>query len=920
MLIDESGSQSADSVKAEVNAASLLAQAELSNQSSFMVAGFASSNGKGQSAFVQYCPFITLSNYAARERASACAERAHRRSPKEGDDTDHAAALDFAVGQLADAPKGTARVVFLLTDGNLNVCDSPQYGRTCKARNREAKRQLDQRILPAARRAEIAIWPLGFGPVTRRDGLETFAQGGASGNEQCKGAKGTQPHAVVVGDSETILNVLLDLLASARCAQAGPPDGGLLEGGKTVSLEVKLPSIATDGAISVTKLDPRFTVEYFDPDGDEAIDRGEVDGQTFSRSGQNGQVEALRIENPKPGTWTVKVTAPAGRPAQRVLARAVWSGALQASIRISPVLPKPGQRVTVELYLITRYGVIRDPAELKGIVASAQVSGDFGSQTIALNDAGKDGDTMAGDGTFSGPFTMPGGKVGCFEVTGLIASPGVAADRRLYSLCSSKGSLSAIFELAVPKTVHGGDAVTGTIDFDNELGPQPLRLVVNELSNGAQVSVTPASFAVAQGATERKFELRIASGSPIGDLSGRLQLVACLGSSHRKPHWSGGDLAAAFEVDEALVAVRAVAVGDVAGEREREGVPVAVVGVLDDELADRQEMTFDAVQIAGVGRCRDELDVVGVGVGADVGGPVGAEVVLDPVDPKPLGVAVADLLEEREVVAAAPAWAQPNPEAVTMHVVGTEDVADAVRAGVGRALTLGPRSSRPARPGGRTQADRAHLIKRDHDPVLGRPSVERQDLGGLGLVVGVRAGLPRPCALKRQPGRREDPAEMRGRDLDDLLLTQVARQAPQRPARRRDPHAVGTGTGHRDDPSTLLGGDPARTPAPRLRVQRAKPPLVERRDDLAHMRLVGPDQRRDLRRAHPGRRRPTDQRALTLGLRRRLTRQPLESVALLGQQITHEHRRGTHRHLQDRDASLFAVRRRFPADRYETGH
>lgn len=525
ILIDESGSLSADSVKAEVNAASLLAQAELSNQSSLMVAGFASSNGKGQSAFVQYCPFIALTNYAARERAAACAERAHRRSPKEGDDTDHAAALDFAVGQLADAPKGTARVVFLLTDGNLNVCDSPQYGRRCNARNREAKRQLDQRILPSARRTGIAIWPLGFGADARRDGLESFAKGGASGNEQCEGAKGAQPRAVVVGDSTRILDVLLDLLASARCARVGPPDGGVVKPGETVSLKVKLPSIATDGAISVTKLDPRFTVEYFDPDGNEAIDRGEVDGQTFARSGQNGQVEALRIENPKPGTWTVKVTAPKTRPAQRVLARVVWSGALQASIRISPVLPKPGQRVTVELHLITRYGVIRDPSELKGIVASAQVTGDFGSQTISLNDAGKDGDAKAADGTFSGPFTMPSGKVDCFEVTGQIASPGIAADRRLYSLCSSEGSLSAIFRLDVPKGVHAGDAVPGVIEFDNQLGPRRFRLVVDELSEGAQVSVSPASFTVAQGASERKFELRIAKGSPLGDLSGRLQLV-----------------------------------------------------------------------------------------------------------------------------------------------------------------------------------------------------------------------------------------------------------------------------------------------------------------------------------------------------------------------------------------------------------
>jgi hypothetical protein len=57
--------------------------------------------------------------------------------------------------------------------------------------------------------------------------------------------------------------------------------------------------------------------------------------------------------------------------------------------------------------------------------------------------------------------------------------------------------------------------------------------------------------------------------------------------SHREPHRSGGDLASAFEVDEAFVAVRAVAVGDVAGQRVRERVPVEVIGVLDDELADR---------------------------------------------------------------------------------------------------------------------------------------------------------------------------------------------------------------------------------------------------------------------------------------------------------------------------------------------
>ena len=71
---------------------------------------------------------------------------------------------------------------------------------------------------------------------------------------------------------------------------------------------------------------------------------------------------------------------------------------------------------------------------------------------------------------------------------------------------------------------------------------------------------------------------------------------------------SGGDAVAVLGGDEAAVAVFAVAVADVAGERERKGVPVDVVGVGDDELADRREVAFDGVQIAGVGRGRDELD------------------------------------------------------------------------------------------------------------------------------------------------------------------------------------------------------------------------------------------------------------------------------------------------------------------------
>jgi hypothetical protein len=247
-------------------------------------------------------------------------------------------------------------------------------------------------------------------------------------------------------------------------------------------------------------------------------------------------------------------------------------------------------------------------------------------------------------------------------------------------------------------------------------------------------------------------------------------------------------------------------------------------------------------------------------------------------------------------------------------------VAGAVTRVEGRAPTLGALARRPPRTGRRAQADRPHLVEADHDAVIGRLGVERQDARGLGFVVGVGAGLPGPRALKRQAGRGEDPPEVRRRNFDDRLLAQVAREALERPARRGNPERVGTGTGHRDDPSALLVGDPAGSPAPQLRVQRAEPPLVERVNDLAHVRLVGAHERGDLLRAHPRRRRPHDQRALALDLRRRLAREPLEPIALLGQQLPDEHRRRTHHHLQTRDASQFAGHRRFPVNRYETGH
>jgi hypothetical protein len=105
---------------------------------------------------------------------------------------------------------------------------------------------------------------------------------------------------------------------------------------------------------------------------------------------------------------------------------------------------------------------------------------------------------------------------------------------------------------------------------------------------------------------------------------------------HRELHRSGGDHELAL--GDAAVAVGAVAVPDVGGECVRERVPVEVVGVVDDELGDWPEVRLDPGEVAGVGGQGDELEVVVVGEGANVGRPIGREVVLDRVEADPARV------------------------------------------------------------------------------------------------------------------------------------------------------------------------------------------------------------------------------------------------------------------------------------------
>ncbi len=203
------------------------------------------------------------------------------------------------------------------------------------------------------------------------------------------------------------------------------------------------------------------------------------------------------------------------------------------------------------------------------------------------------------------------------------------------------------------------------------------------------------------------------------------------GRLHPKPHGSGCDQESALGLEQPLVAVGSVAVVDVVGHRLLDGHPVGVVGVVDDELVDRPEVTLDPIQEAGVGRGEDQFDVVLLGPGPDVGGLVGGEVVGDQVDPDLRLLAHPDLAVERQDLVAALVRAHAAVQAVGVHVVGAEPVAHPAVLAVGRAQPLRSFALGPA--GSLVGCGIRPASQKRAEPPAGRPVPFRRSSIGRGL-------------------------------------------------------------------------------------------------------------------------------------------------------------------------------------------
>ncbi|MFF7441397.1 VWA domain-containing protein [Streptomyces sp. NPDC008122] len=527
VVVDQSASLAEKDLARETEAAALLSQGEISERSRATIIGFGSSEKAGQSPVREVCP-LTVADAAGRERLSACVQQLGRRdAARMGPGTDFPAAVRQAVTRLTEAggakTPAVPKVVFLLTDGKLDVADSPEYGTDRDTRQSNGARRLTEE-LARARAAGVQIWPLGFGSEIDRSALTAMAEGGYRG--ACSDIPGSVPRMRVVGTSAEIDKALQETFAAARCARIAQGTVGK----PPADLTVTIPPIATDGSLTVAKHDPKVRVTYYDPAGRKVPVRGEFDGSTFEVSGQDGPVEALRVKDPLPGRWRVHIEAPEGHRDREVAVRAIWQGRLRSDVTLDPASPRAGEKVTVQVRMQTRRGVvITDPRQLAGLTASAEVAGaGFEPFTFRLADDGRAPDAKAGDVRFTGTFTLPAGATGDLELVTRMAAPGITSDRR--PVHARRGADVPVLTagLVVDRaTVHPGDAVRGTLDVtNNDSAPHTLRLALQDQAPGAELTVAPTSVTATAGKSTRiPFTVTVADGTALGELGGQVAVV-----------------------------------------------------------------------------------------------------------------------------------------------------------------------------------------------------------------------------------------------------------------------------------------------------------------------------------------------------------------------------------------------------------
>lgn len=517
VAVDQSASLSDDDMAAEKAAAQRIALGDVSAGSRVTVFGFAAAEADGQSAVDPVCPRTTL-DAAGRRTIGACVGKLRKRTKEEGTGTDFPSAIRQGVHELTTGTDPSVpRVLFLLTDGVMDVSGSPKYGDPAH-REAEGERQLTAELANAAAH-DVQIWPLGFGPKPDKAQLDRMAAGGYQ--KGCVDLPSARPAAEKVDGARDLGPKLEKIFAAAHCLryQPGPPGAR-----PPATLEIAISPLATVGSIVVDKGDAEVDITYVDPAGNEVPTTGKARGSSFELAGGDDTVEALRITDPLPGTWKVKAEAPEGHRSLPVGVSVLWQGELRGTITMDPPSPQAGQRTTVTMRLQTRDGYeIKDPRDYAGLEVTSSLTGDgFAPAPLALTDDGKGADPDAGDGSFTGTVAIPKGASGALRVTGTLTASGLRADTRSEPGRVAPAELPVTAALDVDDAdVHPGARIGGDLAVTNtDDRPHTLRLSVADVRSGL-LTVSPAEITVQPGESgTREVTVAVAPADVFGDRLG----------------------------------------------------------------------------------------------------------------------------------------------------------------------------------------------------------------------------------------------------------------------------------------------------------------------------------------------------------------------------------------------------------------
>lgn len=514
VAVDESASLTDADMAAEKAAAARIALGDVSSESRITVFGFAAAEEAGQSAVDPVCPRTTL-DAAGRETVGACVGKLRKREEGEGTGTDFPSAIRQGVHELTtDTDSSAPRVLFLLTDGIMEVGDSPQYGDLAH-RKAEGERQLTLELAEAAAQG-VQIWTLGFGPTPDERQLARIAAGGYQ--KGCVALPSARPKAAKVEGAKEIGVTLEKIFAAAHCMRR---EEGPAARRPPATLKIGISPLATVGSIVVDKGDPQVRITYTDPAGHKVPTSGTYRKSRFELAGGTGTVEALKIVDPLPGVWKVRAEAPEGHRSQPVAVSVLWQGELRGAITMDPPSPRAGDRVTVTMRLQTREGYqISDPRDYEGLRVRSELTGaGFDPLPLALADNGKGQDAKASDGSFTGATRIPASADGALKVSATLTAAGLSADTRSEGGRVAPGELPVTTALDLPAAAsHPGDKVTGTLAVHNTSDTaHTLRLSVTDLRAGL-LTVTPADLTLKAGESgTREVTVEVAPADVFGD-------------------------------------------------------------------------------------------------------------------------------------------------------------------------------------------------------------------------------------------------------------------------------------------------------------------------------------------------------------------------------------------------------------------